>query len=215
MSALMGGFFFFLMLPLIVIAVLLIAIYNRLVRLRVRTEDAWSSIDVQLKRRYDLIPNLVETVKGYAAHERGTLDAVIKARQAGIDANTVQEQSQAENMITGALRQLFALSEAYPDTEGERQLRTLAGRAGDHGEQDCLLTPALQRHGQPLQRHIAEFPEQRHRRNVRVPAQGLLRDGGCCAEGSACRELYLVLRSTTTAMFADGSGGGGCCKRRW
>lgn len=115
MSALFGGFFLFLILPLVVIAVLLIAIYNRLVRLRVRTEDAWSSIDVQLKRRYDLIPNLVETVKGYAAHERETLDAVIKARQAGIDANTVQEQSQAENMITGALRQLFALSEAYPD----------------------------------------------------------------------------------------------------
>ena len=101
-------------LPLL-LAVVLIGIYNRLVRLRVRTEDAWSSIDVQLKRRYDLIPNLVETVKCYAAHERETLDAVIKARQAGIAAKDVAEQAQAENMITGALRQLFALSEAYPD----------------------------------------------------------------------------------------------------
>ncbi len=100
---------------LAVVAVFVIGIYNRLVRLRVRTEDAWSSIDVQLKRRYDLIPNLVETVKGYAKHERETLEAVIKARQAGIDAGTVAEQAQAENMITGALRQLFALSEAYPD----------------------------------------------------------------------------------------------------
>ena len=80
-----------------------------------RTEDGWSSIDVQLKRRYDLIPNLVETVKGYAKHERETLDAVIKARQAGIDAKGVADQAQAENMITGALRQMFALSEAYPD----------------------------------------------------------------------------------------------------
>ena len=99
----------------LLVAIILIGIYNRLIRLRVRTQDGWSSIDVQLKRRYDLIPNLVETVKGYAKHERETLDAVIKARQAGIEAKSVAEQGQAENMITGALRQLFALSEAYPD----------------------------------------------------------------------------------------------------
>jgi len=107
--------FVILLAALFVIGFLIVGIYNRLIRLRVRTEDAWSSIDVQLKRRYDLIPNLVETVKGYAKHERETLDAVIKARQAGIDAKGVAEQAQAENMITGALRQLFALSEAYPD----------------------------------------------------------------------------------------------------
>jgi len=99
----------------LVVGFFLVVIYNRLVRLRVRTQDAWSGIDVQLKRRYDLIPNLVETVKGYAKHERETLDAVIKARQAGIDAKSVPQQAQAENMITGALRQMFALSEAYPD----------------------------------------------------------------------------------------------------
>jgi LemA protein len=110
----MTGFIVLLGLVLVVGA-FLIAIYNRLVRLRVRTEDAWSGIDVQLKRRYDLIPNLVETVKGYAKHERETLEAVIAARQAGIEADSVPEQAQAENMITGALRQLFALSEAYPD----------------------------------------------------------------------------------------------------
>lgn len=103
----------------------LVGIYNRLVRLRVRTEDAWSGIDVQLKRRYDLIPNLVETVKGYAKHERETLEAVIQARQAGIDANTVPEQAQAENMITGALRQLFALSEAYPDLKANTNFAQL------------------------------------------------------------------------------------------
>ena len=109
----------------LVVAVFVIGMYNRLIRLRVRTEDGWSSIDVQLKRRYDLIPNLVETVKGYAKHERETLDAVIKARQAGIAAGTVAEQAQAENMITGALRQLFALSEAYPDLKANTNFSQL------------------------------------------------------------------------------------------
>ena len=99
----------------IVVAAWAIGVYNRLVKLKVRCEDAWASIDVQLKRRYDLIPNLIETVKGYASHERETLEAVIAARQAGISADTVQGQAQAENMITGALKSLFALSEAYPD----------------------------------------------------------------------------------------------------
>ncbi len=109
----------------LVVGFFVVAIYNRLVRLRVRTEDAWSGIDVQLKRRYDLIPNLVQTVKGYAKHERETLDAVIKARQAGIDAGSVQEQAQAENMLTGALRQMFALSEAYPDLKANENFGRL------------------------------------------------------------------------------------------
>ena len=89
--------------------------YNGLVQLRNAVKNAWSQIDVQLKRRYDLIPNLVETVKGYAGHEKETLERVIQARQAGIAASTVKDQQAAENMITGALRQLFALSEAYPN----------------------------------------------------------------------------------------------------
>ena len=108
-----------------VVGLFLVGIYNRLVKLRVRTEDAWASIDVQLKRRYDLIPNLVETVKGYAKHERETFDAVVRARQAGLDAGTVQEQAQAENMITGALRQLFALAEAYPDLKASQNFGQL------------------------------------------------------------------------------------------
>ena len=83
--------------------------YNRLVRFRNRIEAAWSQIDVQLKRRYDLIPNLVETVKGYAAHERETLEAVIAARQKGVDARGIEDQGLAENMITQALGKLFAL----------------------------------------------------------------------------------------------------------
>ena len=92
----------------------LISTYNRMVALRNRIDTAWSQIDVQLKRRHDLIPNLVEAVKGYAAHERETFEAVVKARNAGVSAGTVEEQAQAENMITQTLRQMFALAEAYP-----------------------------------------------------------------------------------------------------
>ncbi len=103
----------------------LVGIYNRLVKLKVRCQDGWASIDVQLKRRYDLIPNLVETVKGYAKHERETFEAVISARQAGIAAGNVQEQAQAENLISGALRQLFALSEAYPDLKANQNFTQL------------------------------------------------------------------------------------------
>ena len=92
----------------------LVGVFNSLVRSRNRVKESWSDIDVQLKRRYDLIPNLVETVKGYAAHESGTLDKVIQARAKAMGAQSVAEHAQAENMLTGALKSLFALSEAYP-----------------------------------------------------------------------------------------------------
>lgn len=99
--------------------------YNGLVKLRNQVKNAWSQIDVQLKRRHDLIPNLIETVKGYASHERETLEQVVQARQRGIDASNVKEQQEAENMITGALRQLFALSEAYPDLKANQNFMQL------------------------------------------------------------------------------------------
>ncbi|MCE9592056.1 MAG: LemA family protein [Planctomycetes bacterium] len=102
-----------------------IATYNGLVRKRVMADNSWSQIDVQLKRRYDLIPNLVETVKGYAGHERGTLEAVIKARQTAIDAKSVTDQAAAENMLSGTLRQLFALSESYPDLKANTNFLSL------------------------------------------------------------------------------------------
>ncbi len=105
--------------------VFVIVTYNRLVQLRNRTEAAWSQIDVQLKRRYDLIPNLVETVKGYAAHERETLDAVIRARQQALDARGIEDQAQAENILTQSLRQLFALAEAYPDLKANENFLAL------------------------------------------------------------------------------------------
>ena len=102
-----------------------IVTYNRMIVLRNRIENAWSQVDVQLRRRYDLIPNLVETVKGYAGHERATFEEVTKARQAGIDARTVQDQGQAENLITGALRRLFAVAENYPQLRASENFMQL------------------------------------------------------------------------------------------
>jgi LemA protein len=99
---------------LVLILVVLVGMYNSLVRLKVQVDNAWADIDVQLRRRYDLIPNLVETVKGYAAHEKGTLEAVISARNRAMTATTPADKAQAENMLSGALKSLFALSEAYP-----------------------------------------------------------------------------------------------------
>ena len=99
---------------LVVLAGIVIALYNRLVRLRNRAENAWAQVDVQLRRRYDLIPNLVEAVKGYAAHERETFEEVTRARTAAQEAKGVQEQAQAENLLTQAIGRLFAVAEAYP-----------------------------------------------------------------------------------------------------
>ncbi len=99
--------------------------YNGLVSRRNRVDGAWSQIDVQLKRRHDLIPNLVETVKGYAAHERGTLEAVTEARANAINAQGPAQQAEAENVLTGALKSLFAVSEAYPDLKANQNFLNL------------------------------------------------------------------------------------------
>jgi len=109
----------------LIVGLWLIGAYNGLVRRRIQTENAWSQIDVQLKRRHALIPNLVETVKGYAGHERQTLESVIKARQQAIDASGVADKAAAENLLTGALRQLFALSESYPDLKANQNFLRL------------------------------------------------------------------------------------------
>jgi LemA protein len=111
---------------LVVAAIFVIGIYNGLQRKRIAANAAWADIDVQLKRRYNLIPNLVETVKGYAGHEKDTLESVIKARQTAIDTSGgVAQQAAAENMLSGALRQLFALSEAYPDLKANQNFLSL------------------------------------------------------------------------------------------
>jgi len=104
----------------------LINLYNGLVRGRNEVKSAWSSIDVQLKRRYDLIPNLLETVKGYASHERQTLEAVVKARQQAISfTGSVEERAKVENALTSTLRSLFALAEAYPDLKANQNFLAL------------------------------------------------------------------------------------------
>jgi LemA protein len=109
----------------VALVIYLISAYNGLIRRRNQIENAWSQIDVQLKRRLDLIPNLVETVKGYAAHERETLDAVINARNASVAATTPREQAKAENVLEGTLSRLFALSEAYPDLKANQNFLAL------------------------------------------------------------------------------------------
>ena len=110
---------------LAVVILFVIASYNGLVRLRVQADESWSGIDVQLKRRHDLIPNLVETVKGYASHEKETLDRVITARNSAMSAQTPEAKAGAENMLTGALKTVFALSEAYPDLKANQNFMAL------------------------------------------------------------------------------------------
>lgn len=106
--------FYIVIAVIVILALWIVAVYNGLVSLVNQTKNAWSDIDVQLKRRYDLIPNLVETVKGYAKHEKGVFEEVTKARSAAMSAKGIEEKGQAENMLTGALKSLFAVSENYP-----------------------------------------------------------------------------------------------------
>lgn len=112
---------------LIVIAFVLIGMYNSLVQLRVRCDSAWSDIDVQLKRRHDLIPNLVETVKGYAAHEKGTFENIAKFRSQAMQAVTPGDRAAAENQLTGALKSLFAVAENYPQLKASEEFTQLQG----------------------------------------------------------------------------------------
>jgi LemA protein len=122
---------------LIVLAVIVVlilwavAVYNGLISMRQRVNQAFADIDVQLKQRHDLVPNLVATVQGYAAHERGTLDEVVKARNAAVSAQGPAQQAAAENMLSGALRQLFALSESYPDLKASANFQQLQAELTD------------------------------------------------------------------------------------
>jgi LemA protein len=116
---------------IVVVVVWAIAVYNGLISMRQRVNQAFADVDVQLKQRHDLVPNLVETVKGYAAHERGTLDEVVKARNAAVSAQGTAQQAAAENMLSGALRQLFALSESYPDLKASTNFQQLQAELSD------------------------------------------------------------------------------------
>ena len=115
----------------VVLLVWAVAVYNGLVAMRQRVNQAFADIDVQLKQRHDLVPNLVETVKGYATHERGTLEEVVKARNVAMAAQGPAQQAAAENMLSGALRQLFALSEAYPDLKANQNFQQLQAELSD------------------------------------------------------------------------------------
>jgi LemA protein len=108
-----------------------VGIYNRLVGLRNQVDTQWADIDVQLKKRYDLVPNLVETVKGYAAHERETFQKVVEARNSAMNAKTVDEKGQAENFLSTALRSVFALAEAYPELKANQNFLQLQGQLSE------------------------------------------------------------------------------------
>ena len=147
-----------LLLTVVALAAYLIVTYNSLVGLRVRSENAWSDIDVQLKRRYDLIPNVVETVKGYAAHEKGTLEAVINARNRAMSAQGPAAKGEAEGMLTQALKSLFALAEAYPQlraVESFTSLQKSLGEIEDHVQNSRRYYNAVVR---DLNTKIAQFP---------------------------------------------------------
>ena len=116
---------------IVVLVLWVITIYNGLVSMRQRVNQSFADVDVQLRQRHDLIPNLVETVKGYAAHERGTLDEVVKARNAAVAAQGTPQQAAAENMLSGALRQLFALAESYPDLKASSNFQQLQAELTD------------------------------------------------------------------------------------
>lgn len=119
---------------IVVIALAIIGIYNSLIRLKNRVDEAWSDIDVQLKRRYDLIPNLIETVKGYASHERETLEKVVQARNAAMQPQSggdAKKQAEAENMLSSTLKSIFALSESYPDLKANTNFLELQRELSD------------------------------------------------------------------------------------
>ena len=119
------------LIPLIVVAALVlwaVAVYNRLVRLRNRTDNAWSQVDVQLRKRYDLVPNLVETVKGYASHEQAVFDEVTRLRAAAQGATSVEAQAKAENALTAVLGRLFAVAEDYPELRASENFQQLQGQ---------------------------------------------------------------------------------------
>jgi LemA protein len=109
----------------VLLALALVVLYNRLVLLRNRVDNTWAQVDVQLRRRYDLIPNLVETVKGYASHERATFEEVTRARTRAQQARTVEQQAEAENVLTAAIGRLFAVAEAYPELRASENFQSL------------------------------------------------------------------------------------------
>ena len=198
---------------LIVVALVvlaLVALYNRFVRYRNRVDNAWAQIEVQLKRRWDLIPNLVETVRGYAQHERGTFEAVTEARANAQRAQGPAETATAEGILGAALGRLFAVAEAYPELQADENFRQLQDELAGDGEPDRRLAAGLQRHRPHVQQRDPDVPWRRARRAVRVREAGVLRDGRDAARGAARRLLARVrARCTLGARTRSAPGTGG------
>ena len=150
--------------------------YNSLVQLRVRCDSAWSDIDVQLKRRHDLIPNLVETVKGYAAHEKGTFENIAKFRSQAMQATTPADKAVAENQLTGALKSLFAVAENYPELKASEQFTQLQGSLSQTEDCDSECAPLLQRRGARPEYEDSVVPHEYYGRDVRLHGAAVLRN---------------------------------------
>jgi hypothetical protein len=157
-----------------VLVLVVIVLYNRLVQLRNRTENAWAQVDVQLRRRYDLIPNLVETVKGYASHERATFEEVTKARTAAQEARTVPEQAQAENILTEAIGRLFAVAEQ--SAAGSVERRGCAPGRARRRRRTALQLPRAHRRGAGREQQAVHGLQDRRSRHG--PCARLVRPGG-------------------------------------
>ena len=163
---------------LVVIVILLVGMYNSLVQLRVRCDNAWSDIDVQLKRRHDLIPNLVETVKGYATHEKSTFENIAKFRSQAMQATTPGDKAEAENQLSGALKSLFAVAENYPQLKASEEFTQLQGSLSQ--TEDTIQNARRYYNAvvRDLNTKIQSFPDQYSRGNVWLPAAPVLRGGG-------------------------------------
>ncbi len=160
---------------IVVVVLWVISIYNGLVAMRQRVNQAFADVDVQLRQRHDLVPNLVETVKGYAAHERGTLDEVVKARNAAVAAQGPAQQAAAENMLSGRAAPTVRARRSLSGPQGQRQFPAIAGGADRSREQDRGRAALLQQCGAGIQYRHPAFPRRPVRRRVRFRAEGILR----------------------------------------
>ena len=183
---------------IVIVVIWFMGAYNGLVRLRNEGKNAWAQIDVQLKRRHDLIPNLVETAKGYMTHERETLEAVVKARNVAAAANGAGEASKAESGLSGALGQFMVVVERYPRPEGEPEFPVAAGGAVLHREPHRLRPAGLQRRGHTVQHAHRNRTHQHRGGRVQLPAHGTLRTdrgrGARSAEGPLLSRTFSFTR---------------------
>ena len=187
-------------LGIIVVARLwLVATYNGLVTLRQRCRQSFSDIDVQLKQRHDLVPNLVETVKGYASHEKGTLEAVIKARNAAVTAQGPAAQAAAEGALQGALRQIFALAEAYPDLKANQNFQQLQTELSDLENKIAAARRFFNNAAAEYNSTRESFPAVLFAAVAGLLAPGVLQPGGRRAQSRAGRAAGEILRSSRSS----------------